>query len=105
LGWIFEPQFGQIALGFPMPTVRSNYSLHPYATRPTEAQRAAAVANRGSCGICGNPITGQLHLDHVVPISAGGWHEPANVQIAHPSCNARKWAKLDYVPPELPNRA
>jgi 5-methylcytosine-specific restriction endonuclease McrA len=58
--------------------------------------------DRGRCGICGDPIIGQLHLDHVVPIAAGGSHEPDNVQLAHPDCNARKWAKLDYVPPEAP---
>lgn len=29
-------------------------------------------------------------LDHVVPLSEGGTHEPANVQCAHFICNSRK---------------
>jgi len=29
-------------------------------------------------------------IDHVVPLAAGGLHEPANVQLAHFLCNARK---------------
>lgn len=29
-------------------------------------------------------------LDHIIPISKGGLHEPKNVQLAHYSCNAKK---------------
>lgn len=32
-------------------------------------------------------------LDHVVPLSRGGTHEPANVQLAHLRCNIRKGNK------------
>jgi hypothetical protein len=34
------------------------------------------------------------HLDHIVPISRGGTHEPANVQVSHPRCNQSKAAKI-----------
>jgi 5-methylcytosine-specific restriction endonuclease McrA len=32
-------------------------------------------------------------LDHVVPLVAGGLHDPANVRLAHLTCNSRKGAK------------
>jgi len=31
-------------------------------------------------------------LDHIVPLDAGGRHEPANVQLAHFQCNSEKGA-------------
>jgi 5-methylcytosine-specific restriction endonuclease McrA len=30
-------------------------------------------------------------LDHIVPVSRGGAHTAANVQLAHSACNRRKW--------------
>lgn len=35
-----------------------------------------------------------VSLDHVVPLSQGGAHDPANVQLAHLTCNVRKGAQL-----------
>jgi hypothetical protein len=46
------------------------------------------------CTLCGN----QIHtfedcaVDHIQPYSKGGKTVPANGQLAHRSCNARKWA-------------
>jgi 5-methylcytosine-specific restriction endonuclease McrA len=34
------------------------------------------------------------HLDHVVPLSRGGEHSYANVQVAHPFCNLSKGPRL-----------
>lgn len=48
----------------------------------------------GICGICGEQIMGPFDLDHVIPLAAGGTHEPNNVQLAHPTCNRRKGAKV-----------
>lgn len=52
----------------------------------------------GRCGICGeqadmatrwpDPLTATI--DHVIPMSRGGLHEYANVQLAHAVCNSRK---------------
>lgn len=50
----------------------------------------------GRCGICGEPVMGPFHLDHIVPLAAGGTHEPDNVQLAHPTCNARKQDRLNF---------
>ena len=52
------------------------------------------------CGICNEPIDKELKwpdgksvsLDHIIPVSKGGNHIPANVQAAHLGCNIRKGA-------------
>lgn len=45
----------------------------------------------GICGICGTIANRtDYHIDHVIPITKGGAHEPANVQVAHPACNLWK---------------
>ncbi len=33
-------------------------------------------------------------IDHIVPLDAGGLHEPANVQCAHFLCNSKKGARV-----------
>lgn len=48
----------------------------------------------GVCGICGVPIVGAFHVDHIVPLARGGEHSYANSQAAHPSCNSSKKDKL-----------
>lgn len=58
----------------------------------------AALLERdaGRCGICGGEVDQRdFHVDHVVPISAGGAHSYANTQVAHPSCNLRKGNRGD----------
>lgn len=53
------------------------------------------VRDQGYCGICGEPIMEPtIELDHIVPLAAGGTHEPNNVQLAHRACNRRKGAKV-----------
>lgn len=51
----------------------------------------------GQCGICKKPVQrdSPWEIDHVIPISKGGAHAYANVQLAHQSCNR---AKRDRVP-------
>lgn len=51
--------------------------------------------DQGLCGICGGPVDRHdFHVDHVVPLSRGGEHSYANVQLAHPFCNCRKHNKM-----------
>jgi 5-methylcytosine-specific restriction endonuclease McrA len=51
--------------------------------------------DEGICGICGLPTDrDDFHVDHVIPLSKGGLHCYANVQVAHPFCNIGKGAKL-----------
>lgn len=53
------------------------------------------VRDLGLCGICGEPIMETtIELDHIIPLSRNGTHEPDNVQIAHRSCNRRKYTKV-----------
>lgn len=73
------------------------------ATR--RARKRAAVVERvfrsvvfrrdqGLCGICRTAVDpGHWHLDHVVPLSRGGEHSYANVQVTHPECNLRKGSR------------
>lgn len=55
---------------------------------------AIRARDRGLCGICGIHVALEdQSLDHVIPLAAGGTHEPSNVQLAHRVCNSRKGAK------------
>lgn len=48
----------------------------------------------GVCGICGDDVDpGSFHLDHIIPLSAGGWHGYDNVQPSHPACNLSKGSR------------
>lgn len=46
----------------------------------------------GMCGICEEFIVGDFHVDHVIPLSKGGFHGYINCQPAHPTCNLVKGA-------------
>lgn len=50
----------------------------------------------GICGICKSPVSKSKpwHVDHIVPLSLGGKHAYNNVQLAHPSCNLSKDARM-----------
>jgi 5-methylcytosine-specific restriction endonuclease McrA len=52
------------------------------------------IEQDGRCYICGTdrPLS-QMHLDHCVPIAAGGLHERENCGIACARCNLSKGAK------------
>ena len=39
------------------------------------------------CPICGKRLLEELSIDHIVPVSCGGSHEPENIQITHLRCN------------------
>ena len=54
-----------------------------------------------ACAYCG--ATGDMSLDHVVPLSRGGTHEIDNLLPACRSCNSSKGAKL--LEEWLPSRA
>ena len=55
------------------------------------------------CQLCLKPVDPlttdsrwRASLDHVMPMSKGGAHTYANLQLAHVSCNSRKHAKVLY---------
>lgn len=51
----------------------------------------------GRCAYCGK-LPDLITLDHVIPVSRGGAHALVNVVPACLSCNARKSAKLGWIP-------
>ena len=52
----------------------------------------------GVCGICGDDVDpSAFDLDHVIPLSRGGEHSYANVQVSHPRCNRQKGTKLPWL--------
>lgn len=44
----------------------------------------------GICHLCGKPVEGRWHMDHVVPLALGGAHSYENVAVSHPYCNMSK---------------
>jgi len=58
------------------------------------------IAERDSyrCGLCAEPVDMSIawpdpqskSLDHVIPLSLGGAHDPTNTQLAHLFCNVSK---------------
>lgn len=62
--------------------------------------RLEEIAERDGwrCQLCGRKVNQRLvwphlrsaSLDHIVPLSVGGAHDPANVQLVHLTCNSEK---------------
>jgi 5-methylcytosine-specific restriction endonuclease McrA len=55
---------------------------------------AVVAKANGLCGICREPIDGEYHFDHIVPLARGGKHTTDNLQVAHSLCNRKKWANV-----------
>ena len=84
-----------------------------YSTRRKEQMQQAFVepvglrttyrAYKGRCAICGLPVPQTTEasnqwaatVDHVLPLSKGGYHSKANCQLAHRLCNSLKLDKED----------
>lgn len=89
---------------------RSNPLYAQQLKRDREAARRARKRNQfdehvdsqvvyerdnGTCRICGDPVLPYyFDLDHIIPLVRGGRHSYTNIQLAHPSCNARKGGRL-----------
>lgn len=53
-----------------------------------------------TCTYCGCYITGKsVHIDHIVPLSRGGTHDPHNFAVSCPHCNQ---SKSDFLLSEWP---
>lgn len=57
--------------------------------------RAAVIARDGDvCQLCRRRVAADdVHLDHVVPWSAGGRHVIDNLRVTHSTCNLRRGAR------------
>lgn len=82
---------------------------NPLKRRANEAKRRAAKAGskgrhsaedaeslyalqKGKCAACKERLGGKYHVDHVIPLAAGGSNGRENIQILCPSCNISKKA-------------
>lgn len=63
------------------------------------AVRLSEIRDRDGdrCGICKKKVNGEAwphplsaSLDHIIPLSQGGSHDPANVRLTHLVCNTRR---------------
>lgn len=65
-----------------------------------ERIKAMRARPRFLCVGCGRRFLtkGNLHVDHIVPLSKGGAHSPENLQALCKVCNLRKSSRLDWVP-------
>lgn len=65
--------------------------------------RLADIAQRDGCKchLCGKKVNMALPgtepmgptIDHLIPVSAGGTDDPANVRLAHRACNIKRGAR------------
>lgn len=86
------------------------YRAHPERAAAERAKRRARLRNATvssfsyeavlwrdgyRCHICaGDVVPGEIHYDHVIPLSRGGEHSYDNVRVAHATCNLRKGSKV-----------
>lgn len=63
---------------------------------PKGTVKSKIELQKGLCVYCKCDIKIKYHVDHIIPLSKGGTHTPENIQILCPTCNVKKWAKLDY---------
>jgi len=50
----------------------------------------------GRCFYCKTKVRDDYHVDHVVPVAAGGSNGPENLVVACPPCNQTKAGKLHF---------
>lgn len=89
---------------------RENYQRRRALKAGVDAER---IVNREiferdgwSCGLCSEPVDTEIawpdprspSLDHIVPLSRGGSHTAANVQLAHLGCNVEKGDRMLAIP-------
>lgn len=64
--------------------------------------RVVFERDKGVCGICLELVdpSSPWEIDHIIPISKGGPHSYANVQLSHRRCNRSKSARLPVAVPD-----
>lgn len=71
---------------------------------PAWLQRAVYFRDQGRCQLCCCEISGLnspnilVHLDHMVPLAAGGSNDPTNFQLTCGSCNTSKGKQVLIAP-------
>ena len=72
----------------------NEYNRKHHILRYAKKLQACVNRQRNLCGICHKPLTGAIHLDHVLPASLGGPDTLDNLQATHAVCNMLKGARL-----------
>ena len=54
---------------------------------------AIRKAQRGKCAYCKRNLGDEYHVDHIIPLSKGGYNWPSNLQLTCGPCNMSKSAK------------
>jgi 5-methylcytosine-specific restriction endonuclease McrA len=85
---------------------RENYQRRRALKRGADAEQITNVEvferDGWVCGLCFEPVDRAVlwpdplsaSLDHILPLSRGGSHTLANVQLAHLGCNVEKGARV-----------
>lgn len=85
-GWRFT-ELGELFV------IRGSNSRNRMPIRKTVRQKV--IQRDGMiCRLCGGAIeSGDVHIDHIVPVANGGRSELSNLQVAHSKCNIKKGRK------------
>jgi HNH endonuclease len=70
---------------------------------PAEVRRLVSQRAMGRCEYCGLAQEGQeatFHIDHIVPVAAGGQTTVENLALACVSCSLRKAARQTAIDPQ-----
>ena len=84
----------------PSTAYRREHGYGPVYWVPAAVRLAVYERDAYVCQLCSEPTDPSAHhnddrfpsLDHIVPQSRGGTHEPENLRTAHRVCNARRGA-------------
>lgn len=70
---------------------------------PADMAERIRAAARHRCGYCLSPqhlVMAKLHIEHIIPIAAGGATVESNLWLACPICNGHKAGKITGYDPE-----
>ena len=77
-----------------------------YVQNRMNLQRGGKISNdlaerlyelqKGKCACCGIDLDDDFSIDHIIPLSKGGKHEDANIQLLKLKCNLRKGSQLPH---------
>ena len=87
---------GEPSLGFGFAT-EDTYLPQRLHRRPSREDRFRISQRQGNrCAYCGKGLDmASLHIDHIIPVRAGGTTHYGNLQAVCPVCNVRKGSQTD----------